>query len=113
MMQDKKKTVALIEPAAGTADQNHQKSILARYAQLHNIKIDHIYGERSPLAGAAGEVDHKQVLNDIKDGGVGLLLVLSDVRHSIPKEVFDACREAGVTVKMVDVQQERGLSQPV
>jgi len=109
-MQAKKKTIALIEPAAGNVDSSYQKAILARYAQLHNIKIDHIYGERAPLAGTAGEVDHGQVLNDIKDGGVGLLLVLSDVRHAIPQELFDACRESGVTVKMVDVQQDRGLA---
>jgi hypothetical protein len=112
-MQAKKKTIALIEPAAGDVDSSYQKAILVRYAQSHNIKIDHIYGERAPQAGTAGEIDHRQVLNDIKDGGVGLLLVLSDVQHVIPKELFDACRESGVTVKIVDVQQDRGLAETV
>jgi hypothetical protein len=112
-MQAKKKTVALIEPAAGNIDASYQKAILVRYAEMHNIEIDKIYGERAPLAGTAGEAEHRNLLNDIKDGGVGLLLVLADARHAVPNEILDACRDEGVTLKFVDVQQERGLSQPV
>jgi hypothetical protein len=112
-MQSKKKTVALIEPAAGNVDAGFQKSTLTRYADLQKIEIDHVYGERVPLAGAAGNTEHEQVLNDIREGGVGLLLALAEVKHAVPTEILDACREAGAVVKFVDVQQERGLSQPV
>jgi hypothetical protein len=43
---------------------------------------------------------------------VGLLLILDDVRHAVPDEILSACRDAGVTVKFVNVLEERGLSQP-
>ncbi|HXG91003.1 MAG TPA: hypothetical protein VNN73_01375 [Blastocatellia bacterium] len=110
-MQAKKKTVALIEPAAGNVDASYQKSILTRYAENNKFEIDQTYGERAPLAGTPGETEYADLLNDIKDGGVGLLLALEDVRHSLPREILDACRDAGVKVKFVDTQQERGLSQ--
>lgn len=112
-MQAKRKNVALIESAAETADASYQKATLARYAEIHDIEIHKTYGERAPLAGAAGETEHKNLLNDIKDGGVGLLLALADVRHAVPDEILKACRELDVTVKFVDVQQDRGLAQPV
>jgi hypothetical protein len=110
-MQAKKKNVMLIEPAAENVDASFQKATLSQYAGKHNIDIDNIVGERTPLAGKAGNPDHRNLLNDIKDGGVGLLLILDDVRHAVPDEIVAACREAGTTVKFVNVQQERGLSQ--
>jgi hypothetical protein len=110
-MQAKKKTVALVEPDAGNIDSSLQKSILTRYADKHGIDIDTMYGERTPLAGAAGGVKHRDVINDIRGGGVGLLLIVQDVRHAVPEELLKECENAGVTLKFIDVQQERGLMQ--
>jgi hypothetical protein len=110
-MQAKKKTVALVEPDAGNVDASLQKSILTQYAKKHGIKIDVTYGERAPLAGAAGHLDHRNIINDVTSGGVGLLLVVQDVRHSVPEELLKECENAGVNVKFIDVQRERGLMQ--
>ena len=110
-MQANKKTVALIEPAAGNLDAAFQKATLARYAQLHNLEIGHFCGERAPSAGAAGKTQHKDLINEIRSGAVGRLLVLADVRHAIPEDVLAECRKAGVEVIFVDVQQQRGLTQ--
>jgi hypothetical protein len=110
-MQAKKKTVAIVEPDAGNVDASLQKYILTQYAKKHGIDIDVMYGERAPLAGAAGGIDHRNVINDVASGGVGLLLVVQDVRHAVPEELFKECEKAGVTVKFIDVQQERGLMQ--
>ena len=110
-MQAKKKTVALVEPDAGNIDSSLQKSILTRYAEKHGIHIDTMYGERAPLAGAPGGIDHRDVINDIKSGGVGLLLVVQDARHAVLEELLQECEKAGATVKFIDVQQERGLMQ--
>jgi len=109
-MQIKRKTVALVESAAGNVDPISQKAILARYAAKHKLAIDLTIGEWTPSAGAAGEPKHRNLLNDIRDGGVGRLLVLAEVRHAVPDEVFEECRKAGVKVDFVDVQQERGLT---
>ena len=86
------------------------KAILARYAAKHRIEVDLTIGEWTPGSGAAGEPEHRNLLNDIKDGGVGRLLVLVEVRHAVPDEVLDECRKAGVKVDFIDVQQERGLA---
>jgi hypothetical protein len=51
------------------------------------------------------------LINEIRSGAVGRLLVLGDVRHAIPEDVLAECRKAGVEVIFVDVQQERGLTQ--
>ena len=110
-MQATKKTVALIETAAGNVDAAYQRAILTRYAELQQFEVDTIYGERAPLAGTAAAPEHRNVINDIKSGGVGRLLILADVRHAVPEEVLTEARNAGVEVKFVDVQQERGLSQ--
>ena len=110
-MQAKKKVVALIETAAGNVDAAYQRAILTRYAELHQMEVDTAYGERAPLAGAAAAPEHRNLVNDIKSGGVGHLLILADVRHAVPEEVLTAASEAGVEVKFVDVQQDRGLSQ--
>ena len=110
-MQAKKKTVALIEPAAGNVDAAYQKTVLKRYAELHRLEIDHMYGERVPLAGTADELRHRDLVNDIKSGGVGHLLILADVRHAVPEDVLQAARQANVEVEFVDVQQHRGLAQ--
>jgi hypothetical protein len=110
-MQAKKKIVALIEPAAGNVDAAYQRAVLKRYAELHRMEIDHMYGERAPLAGTAGEPRHRGLVNDIKSGGVSRLLILADVRHAVPEDVLKAAREAGVEVEFVDVQQHRGLAQ--
>jgi hypothetical protein len=109
-MQLKKKTVALVEPAAGNVDPISQKSILARYAEKHKLEIDLTIGEWAPGSGAAGEPEHRNLLNDIRQGGVGRLLVLSNVRHLVPDEVIEECRKAGVKIDFIDVQQERGLA---
>jgi hypothetical protein len=110
-MQAKKKTVAIVEPDAGNIDASLQKYILTQYAKKHGISIDVMYGERAPLAGAAGRIDHRNVINDVRSGGVGLLLVVQDVRHSVPEELLKECEKAGVKVKFIDVQQESGLMQ--
>lgn len=109
-MQIKKKTVALVESAAGNVDPISQKAILARYAAKHRLDIDLMIGEWTPSSGAAGEPQHRNLLNDIRDGGVGRLLVLVEVRHAVPDEVLEECRKAGVKVDFIDVQQERGLA---
>jgi hypothetical protein len=106
-----KKVVALIEPAAGNVDAAYQRAVLKRYAELHQIELGHLYGERAPLAGAAGAPRHRDLINDIKSGGVSRLLILADVRHAVPEDVLTVAQEAGVEVQFVDVQQERGLSQ--
>jgi hypothetical protein len=110
-MQAKKKTVALIEAAAGNVDSSFQKSVLTRYAEKHNLDIDNFVGDRTPREGAAGQTEHRDLLNNIREGGVGMLLVLSDARHAVPEEILEECRAAGATVKFVDVQEERGLTQ--
>ncbi|HEX5732608.1 MAG TPA: hypothetical protein VF131_07215 [Blastocatellia bacterium] len=110
-MQANKKTVALIEPAAGNLDAAFQRATLARYAQLHHIEIGHFCGERTPTAGAAGNPEHKDLISEIRGGGVVRLLVMADVRHAVPEDVLAECRKAGVEVIFVDVQQERGLTQ--
>ena len=110
-MQANKKTVALIEPAAGNVNAAFQRATLARYAQLHHLEISHFSGERAPSAGAAGNPEHKNLINEIRSGAVGRLLVLADVRHAMPEDVLAECRNAGVEVTFVDVQQERGLTQ--
>ncbi|HSB11541.1 MAG TPA: hypothetical protein VLM38_18780 [Blastocatellia bacterium] len=109
-MQIKKKTVALVEPAAGNVDPVSQKAILARYANKHRLDVDLVIGEWSPSLGTAGEPEHRNLLNDIRDGGVGRLLVLADVRHAVPDNVLAECRKAGVKVDFIDVLQERGLA---
>lgn len=109
-MQIKKKTVALVESAAGNVDPIAQKAILARYADKHRVHIDWMIGEWTPGSGTAGEPEHRNLLNDIRDGGVGRLLVLTEVRHAVPEEVLDECRKAGVKVDFIDVQLERGLA---
>jgi hypothetical protein len=110
-MQAKKKTVALIEPAAGNVDAAYQRAVLKRYAELHHMELDHMYGERAPLAGTAGAPRHRDLVNDIKSGGVGRMLILADVRHAVPEEVLQAARQASVEVEFVDVQQHRGLAE--
>jgi hypothetical protein len=110
-MQATKKTIALIETAAGNVDAAYQRAILTRYAELQQLEIGTTYGERAPLAGTAAAPDHRDVINDIKSGGVGRLLILADVRHAVPEAVLAEADNAGVEVKFVDVQQERGLSQ--
>jgi hypothetical protein len=110
-MQTKKETVGLIEPAAENVDASLQRATLMRYAAKHDIHIDYFVGERAPLAGRAGEPRHHDLLNNIKDGGVGLLLMLEDARQAVPEEILSACRDAGVEVKFVNVLEERGLSQ--
>jgi hypothetical protein len=110
-MQAKRQNVALIETAAGNVDASIQRATLTQYAAKHNIEIDNIVGERAPSAGRAGEPDHRDLLNNIRDGGVGLLLIMEDVRHSVSDEVLSACRDADVTVKFVNALEERGLSQ--
>jgi hypothetical protein len=109
-MQNKKKTVALVEPAAGNVDPISQKAILRRYAGKHKLDIDLMIGEWAPSSGTAGEPEHRNLLNDIRDGGVGRLLVLTEVRHAVPDEVLEECRKAGVKVDLIDVQKERGLA---
>lgn len=109
-MQIKKKTVALVESAAGNVDPISQKAILARYAGKHKLKIDLMIGEWTPASGTAGEPEHRNLVNDIRDGGVGRLLVLLEARHAVPDEVLEECRKAGVKVDFIDVQQERGLT---
>lgn len=109
-MQIKKKTVALVESAAGNVDPISQKAILSRYAHKHKLDIDLMVGERTPSSGAAGPPSHRNLLNDIREGGVGRLLVLAEVRHAIPDEVLEECRKAGVKVDFIDVQQESGLT---
>lgn len=109
-MQTKKKTVALVESAAGNVDPISQKAILARYAAKHRFDIDLMIGEWTPSSGTAGEPEHRNLLNDIRDGGVGRLLVLTEVRHAVPGEVLEECRKAGVKVDFIDVQLERGLA---
>ena len=111
-MQAKKKTVALVEPAAGNVDASFQRSVLTRYAQKHNLTIDWMIGERAPLAGASDNVEHRNLINEIKGGGVERLLILADVRHAVPESVIEASRASGVEVDFIDVQQERGLAQP-
>jgi hypothetical protein len=69
-----------------------------------------IIGEFSPSSGTAGKPEHSNLLNDIRDGGVGRLLVLAEVRHAVPDQVIDECRKTGVKVDFIDVQQEGGLS---
>jgi hypothetical protein len=108
-MQTKKKTVALVEPAAGNVNPISQKATLARYAHKHKLDIDLMIGEWTPSSGTAGPPEHRNLLNDIRDGGVGRLLVLAEVLHDVPEEVFEECRKAGVKVDLIDVQQERGL----
>lgn len=110
-MQATKKTIALIETAAGNVDAAYQKAILTRYAEMQKIEIGTTYGARAPQAGTADPTEHRNVINDIRSGGVGRLLILADVRHAVPEEVLTEARNAGVEVKFVDVQQERGLSQ--
>jgi hypothetical protein len=110
-MQAKKKIVALIEPAAGNVDAAYQRAVLKRYAELHDMEIDHMYGERAPLAGTAGSPRHGDLVNDIKSGGVGRLLILADVRHAVPEDVLTAAGKAGVEVEFIDVQQHRGLAE--
>src|SRR5205085_1094073 len=107
-MQAKKKTVVLIEPAAGNVDAAYQRAVLKRYAELHRLEIDHMYGEYTPLA---GEPRHRDLVNDIKSGGVSRLLILADVRHGLARDVLKAARKAGVEVEFVDVEQNRGLAQ--
>ena len=109
-MQIKKKTIALVESAAGNVDPIAQKAILARYADKHRFDIDQMIGEWTPSSGTAGEPEHRNLVNDIRDGGVGRLLVLTEVRHAIPDEVLEECRNAGVKVEFIDVQQESGLT---
>jgi hypothetical protein len=111
-MQAKRKNVALIETSSGNIDASLQKATLTRYAAKHNIEIDNIVGERAPAAGAAGAPEHGDLLNDIRQGGVGLLLILDDVRHAVPDEILSACRDADVKIKFVNALEERGLSQP-
>ena len=106
-----RKTVALIEPAAGNVDAAYQRAILTRYAELHGFEVDTIFGERAPQAGAADSPEHRDLVNAIKSGGVGRLLILTDVRHAVPEDVLTEARNAQVEVKFVDVQQDRGLSQ--
>lgn len=108
-MQTKKEVVALIEPQASNLDPITQKSILSRYAEKHGIRIDRRVGEQVPQAGVAGEPGHRNLLNDIKDGRVERLLVLSDVKYVIPEEVFIECRKANVKVDLIDIQREGGL----
>src|SRR5947199_2623106 len=50
-MQATKKTVALIETAAGNVDAAYQRAILTRYAELQQFEVDTIYGQRAPSAG--------------------------------------------------------------
>ncbi|MFY9608835.1 MAG: hypothetical protein WAU45_09505 [Blastocatellia bacterium] len=109
-MQTKKKTVALVESSAGNVDPISQKAILTRYAAKHGFDIDSMIGEWTPSSGTAGKPEHRNLLNDIRDGGVGRLLVLIEVRHAVPEEVLEECRKAGVRVTFIDVQQERGLA---
>jgi hypothetical protein len=109
-VQIKKKTVALVESAAGNVDPIAQKAILARYAEKHRFRIDLMIGEWTPSSGTAGEPEHRNLLNDIRDGGVGRLLVLIEVRHAVSDEVLEECRKAGVKVDFIDVQQESGLT---
>jgi hypothetical protein len=106
-----KKTVALIEPTARNVDVAFQRATLADYAKKYNFEIDLFIGDRAPAAGTAGGVDHRNLVNDIKQGGVGQLLILADARSAVPEEVLDEAKEAGVTVKFVDVHQESGLGQ--
>ncbi|HWP45151.1 MAG TPA: hypothetical protein VNO14_18055 [Blastocatellia bacterium] len=108
-MQDKKKVVALIEPQAGNVDPITQKAILSRYAEKHRIKIDRKIGEQAPESGTAGDPGHRDLINDIRDGGVERLLVLSNVKYMIPEEVLIECRKANVKVDFIDVQREGGL----
>jgi hypothetical protein len=111
-MQARKKTVALIEPTARNVDVAFQRATLANYAKKYNFEIDLFIGDHAPVAGTAGPVDHRNLINDIKDGGVGQLLILADARHAVPEKVLEAAKESGAIVKFVDVQQERGLAQP-
>ncbi|HKQ04832.1 MAG TPA: recombinase family protein [Blastocatellia bacterium] len=110
-MQSNNRSVALIEPAAGNVDAAFQRATLKRYAESHHFEISHFCGDRAPLAGAAGNPEHKNLINEIRGGAVGRLLILADVRHAVPEEVLEECRKAGVEVIFVDVQQERGLTQ--
>jgi hypothetical protein len=109
-MQKKRKVIGLIEPQASNIDATTQKAILSRYAHKHKIKIDKQVGQWAPESGAAGEPEHLDLLNDIEDGGVERLLVLADVKHAIPEEIFAECRKAHVKVDLIDVQQEQGLT---
>lgn len=111
-MQAKKKTVAMIEPTAGNVDASFQRTVLTRYAEKHDLTIDWTIGERAPLAGTAGDVEYRNLINEITQGTVGRLLILADARHEVPDNVIAAAREHGVEVDFVDVQQERGLAQP-
>jgi hypothetical protein len=108
-MQTKKKVIALVEPQAGNVDPVTQKAILARYAEKHSIKIDQEIGGWTPEAGTAGKPEHRNLINDIRGGGVGRLLVLADVRHAIPEEVMAECRKAKIKVDFIDVLKEGGL----
>lgn len=108
-MQTKRKVVALIEPAAENVDPITQKAIIARYAKKHGFHIDWTIGEWAPESGAAGEPEHRNLINDIRDAGVDRLLVLADVKYIVPEAVLKECRKAGVKVDFIDVQQERGL----
>ncbi len=111
-MQGKKKTVALVESAAGNVDASFQRTVLTRYAQKYNLTVDWMIGDRAPLAGTADDTEHRNLINEIKNGGVERLLILADVRHEVPETVIAAAREHDIAVDFVDVQQERGLAQP-
>ncbi len=110
-MQANKRTVALIEPAAGNVNASFQRATLKRYAELHHFEVSHFFGDRAPLAGTAGNPEHRNLINEIRSGAVGRLLILADARHAVPEEILKESRKAGVEVIFVDVQQHRGLAQ--
>jgi hypothetical protein len=105
-----RKTVALIEPQAQNVDPHTQKFILSRYAEKHGMRIDLIIGERAPELGAAGAPEHRNLLNEIRAGGVDRVLVLAEVKHAVPAELQAECRKQHVKLELVDVQQEGGLA---